>query len=147
MDETQKQTQLIEILQQGLQDEMQAALQYIALAGQHGDYEIKNDFLQYAAEELQHAQKLLGLLQRMEAPAGEMTLHLEEMGDLYLFLIEYMAKEESAIFYYDALAQLMQEPMVARLCREIQGEEQLHLRRIREIYQRVKERGIYDGAK
>ncbi len=92
MDETQKRTQLIEVLQQGLQDEMQAALQYIALAGQHGDYVMKDDFLQYAAEELQHAQKLLGLLRRMEAPAGEMALYVEEMGDLYLFLIEYMAK-------------------------------------------------------
>lgn len=36
--------QLTEVLQQGLQDEMNSAFQYIALAGRHGDVAIKQAF-------------------------------------------------------------------------------------------------------
>lgn len=131
--------QIVEVLQQGLQDEMNSAFQYIALAGKHGDVAIKQDFLRYAADELRHAQKLIELLEAQQAEIGEIPVVLEEMDDLYLYLIEYMAKEESAVFYYEALERLMQEPDVQRLCKEIQGEEQLHLRQMKEIYQRVKE--------
>lgn len=130
--------QIVEVLQQGLQDEMNSAFQYIALAGKHGDAAIKQDFLHYAADELKHAQKLMELLNQQQAEIGEVAVSLEEMDDLYLYLIEYMAKEESAVFYYEALGQLMQEPEVQRLCKEIQGEEQLHLREMKEIFQRVK---------
>ncbi len=137
--------QIGEVLQQGLQDEMNSAFQYIALAGKHGDAAVKRAFLQYAVEELQHAQKLLGLLEQRQIPVGEIPLALEEMDDLYLYLIEYMAREEAAVFYYEALERLMQQPELERLCREIQGEEQLHLRQIRELYQQVKAGGRHDG--
>lgn len=137
--------QIGEVLQQGLQDEMNSAFQYIALAGKHGDAAVKRAFLQYAVEELQHAQKLLGLLEQRQLPVGEIPLALEEMDDLYLYLIEYMAREEAAVFYYEALERLMQQPELERLCREIQGEEQLHLRQIRELYQQVKAGGRHDG--
>lgn len=130
--------QIGEVLQQGLQDEMNSAFQYIALAGKHGDGVVKRAFLQYAVEELQHAQKLLGLLEQRQLPVGEISLALEEMDDLYLYLIEYMAREEAAVFYYEALERLLQQPELERLCREIRGEEQLHLRQIRELYQQVK---------
>lgn len=131
--------QIVEVLQQGLQDEMNSAFQYIALAGKHGDGTVKQDFLRYAAEELQHAQKLLQLLDQQQAEAGEISLVLEEQEDLYLYLIEYIAREESAVFYYEVLENLMQQPEVARLCREIRGEEQLHLQQIKQLYQQVKE--------
>lgn len=135
---------MIEVLQQGLQDEMNSAFQYIALAGRYGDPEQKQDFLRYAADELTHAQKLMQLLQDMQAEIGEIPIRLEEQDDLYLFLIEYMAKEEAAVFYYEALENLLQLPDVQRMCREIRGEEQLHLRQIRELYQHIKEGGVHD---
>lgn len=133
------QNHIIEVLQQGLQDEMNSAFQYIALAGKHGSNAIKQDFLHYATEELQHAQKLLALLDKLGNEVGEIPVGLEEQDDLYLYLIEYMAKEESAVFYYEALEKLMQEPEVQRLCKEMQGEEQVHLREMKEIYQHIKE--------
>lgn len=139
------QKEIVEVLQQGLQDEMNSAFQYIALAGKHGDNRVKQDFLQYAVDELQHAQKLLALLEQLEQPAGEIPLVLEEQEDLYLYLIEYMAKEESAVFYYEALEKLLPQPAVQRLCKEIQGEEQLHLTQIKAIYQRIREGKYHDG--
>lgn len=139
--------QIVEVLQQGLQDEMNSAFQYIALAGKHGDINMKQDFLHYAADELKHAQKLMELLHQQQAEISDIPIVLEEMDDLYLYLIEYMAREESAVFYYEALEKLMQEPEVQRLCKEIQGEEQLHFHEIKEIFQRVKEGRSYDREK
>ena len=133
------QEQIAEILQQGLQDEMNSALQYIALAGKHGDTAVKKEFLSYAGEELRHAQKLLSLMEQLQAEVQDISLSVEEMDDLYLYLIEYMAREESAVFYYEALEKLLQEPEIEQLCKEIQGEERMHLRQIGDVYQRVKE--------
>ena len=59
--------QLIEILMQGLQDEMNSAYNYIALAGRHGDAALKQAFLNYASEELKHAKKLMQMLQELDA--------------------------------------------------------------------------------
>ena len=130
---------MIEIVQQGLQDEMHAAVQYIAVAGKYGDGAIKEAFLSYAADELKHAQKLMQLLQTLGADLEAMPMAVEEMDDLYLYLIEYMAREESAVFYYEALGNLVQDAQLQRMCKEIQGEEQLHLNQIRALYQQVKE--------
>ena len=130
---------MIEIVQQGLQDEMNSTFQYIALAGKFGDAAIKEAFLDYASDELEHARKVMRLLQTLDAGREDIPVAVEEMDDLYLYLIEYMAREEAAVFYYEALEQLVQEPELQRMCKEIQGEEQLHLNQIRELYQRVKE--------
>lgn len=131
--------QLVDTLYHGLQDEMNSAYQYIALAGQHGSGEIKQAFLRYAQDELRHADKLLGMLQDLQEPVQHIPVVQEEQDDLYLYLIEYMAKEESAIFYYEALENLVQKPELQLLCREIRGEEQMHLYQMRALYQRVKE--------
>lgn len=133
--------QLIELLMQGVQDEMNSAYNYIALAGRHGKTELKQAFLQYASEELKHAQKLMRMLQQLGAVVEDVPVVLDEMDDLYLYLIEYMAREESAVFYYEALSQLMPEPEVQRLCREMRGEEQMHLNGMKALLQQVKEQG------
>ena len=133
--------QLIELLMQGVQDEMNSAYNYIALAGRHGKTELKQAFLQYASEELKHAQKLMRMLQQLGAVVEDVPGGLDEMDDLYLYLIEYMAREESAVFYYEALSQLMPEPEVQQLCREMRGEEQMHLNGMKALLQQVKEQG------
>jgi rubrerythrin len=133
--------QLIELLMQGVQDEMNSAYNYIALAGRHGKAELKQAFLQYASEELKHAQKLMRMLQQLGAVVEDVPVVLDEMDDLYLYLIEYMAREESAVFYYEALSQLMPEPEVQQLCREMRGEEQMHLNGMKALLQQVKEQG------
>ena len=133
--------QLIELLMQGVQDEMNSAYNYIALAGRYGGADLKQAFLNYASEELKHAQKLMKMLQELDAVVEDVPVVLDEMDDLYLYLIEYMAREESAVFYYEALCQLMPEPEVQRLCQEMRGEEQMHLNGMRALLQKVKEQG------
>ncbi len=139
--ENQVQRQIEEILLQGIQDEMNAAHNYMTLAGKYGDEEMKDAFLKYAAEELNHAHKLLKLHPDGDALIAQVPITTDEMDDLFLYLIEYMAREESAIFYYEALEKLTDNEEIQRLCKEIRGEEQLHLRQMRELYQRVKEHG------
>lgn len=134
-----QQREMVDVLQSGLQDEMNAAFQYIALAGKYGDSKIKEAFLRYASEELTHARKLLELLQQRNVPVEQIPVTLDEMDDLYLYLIEYMAREESAIFYYETLEKLVQDPALQNMCREIRGEEQLHLHKMRELYQQIRE--------
>ena len=133
--------QLIELLTQGVQDEMNSAYNYIALAGRYGNVELKQAFLNYASEELKHAQKLMKMLQDLDAVVEDVPVVMDEMDDLYLYLIEYMAREESAVFYYEALSQLMPEPEVQQLCREIRGEEQMHLNGMRALLKWAKEQG------
>ena len=133
--------QLIELLMQGVQDEMNSAYNYIALAGRYGDAVLKQAFLNYASEELKHAKKLMKMLQDLGAVVDHVPVVMDEMDDLYLYLIEYMAREESAVFYYEALSQLMPEPEVQQLCTEIRGEEQMHLNGMRALLKQVKEQG------
>ena len=63
-------TQIIEVLRQGVRDEMNAAFQYMGIAGLHGDGELKQAFLSYAADELHHAEKLLAELRQRRGMGG-----------------------------------------------------------------------------
>jgi len=131
--------QLLDTLYHGLQDEMNSAYQYIALAGRYGNADLKCAFLKYAQDELRHADKLMEMIRSLDAPMQHIPVVQEEQDDLYLYLIEYMAKEESAIFYYEALESLIQQPELQLLCREMRGEEQMHLHQIRALYQQIKQ--------
>ena len=139
LDEKIKQ-QLIDTLYQGITDEMNSAYQYIALAGRYGDGELKQAFLHYAQDELRHADKLMGMLRDMGEELQHLPVVQEDQEDLYLYLIEYMAKEESAVFYYEALEQLIAQPELQLLCRSMRGEEQMHLNQMRALYQMLKQK-------
>ena len=136
-------TQIIEVLRQGVRDEMNAAFQYMGIAGLHGDGELKQAFLSYAADELHHAEKLLAELRQRRGKAEDFTLQVGEWEDLYAFLIEYMAHEEAAIFYYDTLAVLTDQKELQKLCREIGDEERLHLQQMESLYQKLKHEGYH----
>ena len=139
LDEKIKQ-QLIDTLYQGITDEMNSAYQYIALAGRYGDGELKQAFLHYAQDELRHADRLMGMLRDMGEELQHLPVVQEDQEDLYLYLIEYMAKEESAVFYYEALEQLIAQPELQLLCRSMRGEEQMHLNQMRALYQMLKQK-------
>ena len=119
---------------------MNSAYQYIALAGKYGDTDIKQAFLHYAQDELKHADKLLGFLRSIGEDVQEIPVAMEEQDDLYLYLIEYMAREESAVFYYETLEKLVAQPELQLLCKEMRGEEQLHLHQMRALLQKVKQK-------
>lgn len=137
--ELNRKEELLDVLYHGLQDELNAAYQYIALAGRYGTDEVKQSFLHYAQDELRHADKLMGMIRELDETVHHLSVVQEEQDDLFFFLIDYMAKEESAIFYYEALENLVKQPELQLICREIRGEEQMHLHQIRALYQKVKQ--------
>ena len=125
-------------LQQGLEDEMNSAVQYTQLAGQHGDIAVKKAFLGYAMEELRHAQKILSMFEEQAEEPDKVSIALAEQEDLFLSLVEYLAKEEAAIFYYKVLQELEMRTETKEICRLIKEEEEEHLQKIGTLYQRLK---------
>lgn len=134
---------LLETIRQGLTDELSAAVNYTQVAAEQTNMGLKKQFLNYAMEEMGHAQKLLGLLEALGAEAGKLELTLFQEPDLLIDLIEYLAREESAIFYYEVLEKLHDDEGVKMLCRQIQQEEQRHFKNITAIVNGIKH-GDYD---
>ena len=86
-----------EILNRGFADEMTAAVEYLKTAGRYGDDMLKQQFLQYAGDELNHAAKILRLMQENDIKAE--TIDFSESDEsLREKMIEYIANEESAVF-------------------------------------------------
>lgn len=134
MEETKK-----DILNRGLADELNAASEYIHFAASFGDLALKERFLQYASDELTHAIKILRLMGNAKVEAERIDITPTD-GELIEELVEYIAKEEAAVFYYDVLQKLHQDGEVASLCQEIKNEEDRHLRNIKQIFLQAKER-------
>ena len=129
---------LLATIRQGLTDELSAAVNYTQSAAKQQDMVLQKQFLNYAMEEMSHAQKLLGLLESMEQSAGRLNLTMFHESDLLVDLLEYLAHEESAIFYYDILENLHDDDSVKMLCRQIRQEEQRHLKNITDIIDGIK---------
>ena len=134
MEETKK-----DILNQGLADELNAAAEYIGFAASFGDIALKERFLQYASDELNHALKILRLMQNAKVEPEKIAITPID-GELIEELVQYIANEEAAVFYYDVLQKLHQDGEVTSLCQEIKNEEDRHLRNIRQIFLQAKER-------
>jgi len=127
-----------DILNRGLSDELNAASEYIRFAAAFGDLSLKRRFLQYAADELNHALKILQLMDNAHVKPETVEINLID-GELLEELVEYIAKEESAVFYYDVLEKLHKDNEIMQLCREIKNEEERHLRNIKAIFNQAKE--------
>lgn len=127
-----------ETIAQGVKDELEAALNYTAIAGRCNSVKLKRAFLNYAMEEMAHAQKLLSLTEHLALEVEPVALALTEPEDLMITLIENIAKEESAIFYYEVLTRLHSDEAIQVLCRGIQQEEKRHLSNISEILAKIK---------
>lgn len=139
---------LIETLKRGLEDEMSSVRKYVALAAKCGDLAIQSEFLSYAAEELEHARKLTDLVESLHGEVGILELKNEEPDedtDLFETLIEYIAEEESAVFYYDALEKLAVDEHMREIASQIRGEERLHYLKIKEIFEKLKKRSAGKG--
>ena len=134
---------MIDTLRRGLEDEMNSARKYVALAAKCEDLVLQTEFMSYAADELEHARKLMDFLGKLDAEAGPLDLReqkLDEDPDFFAILVEYIAEEESAVFYYEALEKLATDEAMKRTAREIEEEEKLHYQKIKGIFNRLKER-------
>ena len=97
---------------------------------------LKQQFLQYAGDELNHAAKILRLMQENDIKAETIDFSESDEG-LREKMIEYIANEESAVFYYDILQKLHPDKEIVELCQRIKSEEELHLRNIKEIFKQT----------
>ena len=129
---------MLTTIRQGLTDELSAAANYTQIAAEQKDMGLKKQFLNYAMEEMGHAQKLLNILEAAGEQAGPLELTLFQEPDLLIDLIEYLAREESAIFYYEVLEKLHTDEAVKLLCRQIKQEEQRHYKNLSEIVNGIK---------
>ena len=125
---------LAETLLQGYNDEVTAATDYLNFAKNFGDISTKIAFLNYTIEEANHAVKLLQTIKEHRVPLQQGPLAAT---DVIENLVEYIAHEESALFYYDVLKKLSPDEYVVSLCSDIEKEEARHLATIREILKSV----------
>lgn len=109
--------------------EAHAAAKFISFAQLTDDPTLVRDFFAYAREELGHA---ISLMDYITERFGHVLLPMEseDIGDydnLHVALIEYLAEEESAIFYYETLAQLSPNEEDKAFFRQIEEEENRHM--------------------
>lgn len=132
------QQEVRQMLQQGLSDELNSALQYTQLAGNFGNVPIKQAFINYAIDELQHAYRILGMFAEQYEEPEQIDLVLPENQDIFSILVEYLAKEEAATFYYQILQQLAPNSAAYEICQQMKDEEERHLQNIAMLYQQLK---------
>lgn len=132
------QQEVKQMLQQGLVDELSSALQYTQLAGNFGNVPIKQAFISYAMDELQHAYRILNMFAEQYEEPEQIDLTLPENQDVFSTLVEYLAKEEAATFYYQILQQLAPNSETYTICQQMQEEEERHLQTMSMLYQQLK---------
>lgn len=131
-------------LQQGLSDELSSAMHYTAMAGYHGNIAMKREFIGYAIDELLHAQKILELFEQLGEQPEKMEISMGDYSDLFGCLVEYLAKEESATFYYQVLQELQEDEKIKLACLMIQREEEKHLQKMTAILNRIKSGELHE---
>lgn len=139
------QEKLLETLRQGLRDELSAAVNYTRLSAKIKNTALKKAFLNYAIDEMKHAQNLTALLEAMGASGDEILLAENIDDDLYIHLVNYIACEEAAIFYYDILEKLFVNEEIKLTLKQIQTEEERHLTNISEIFNKLKSGEYING--
>ena len=128
-----------DVLIRGIEDELYAAKAFLALTALTDRLDLQQRFIEYSQEESEHALHLLKIYEKI---SGSTNLQvpvrpLPEITDLYVFLTEYLADEESAIFYYDILIALKHEDMDHALLQKIRDEEKCHFKILTELVETI----------
>lgn len=125
----------IKVLRNGVADELDAASSFILLSKRIPSPELKILFIEYAQNELMHAELLmktaseLSELDHFVVPDSA-TLDFD---DSMTFLVKYLAKEEAAVFYYETLAKMTTDEVLQKLFLDIKKEEENHLKQLTKI--------------
>lgn len=120
---------VFDVLCKGIEDERYAMNAFIKLSGETTSPRLMKQFLMYAKEEMDH---IITLINYCDVNFPERPLHIvdqpiPEAEDIIAFLIEYLATEESAIFFYDTLVPLVPREKDKQLFKEIGTQEKEHL--------------------
>lgn len=129
---------LREVLKEGLQNEFNGAVNYAFLASKTGDVSMRKKMLIYSMDEMNHAYKIMGLLEKLGESIGDVSPELVNMDDILEFLVLYKAKEESSIFYYDVLIKLLDNEKEREIFTKIKQEEEEHFNYINDLITQIK---------
>lgn len=121
--------QVFDVLKRGIEDERYAMNAFIRLSSETDSPKLMNQFLKYAKEEMEHVITLVNYCEN-NFPENKLVIQdqmIPETADIISFLIEYLATEESAIFFYDTLVPLVPNEADKILFRKIGEQEKEHL--------------------
>lgn len=131
----------IDAIKKSINQECNAAKTFMALAEASDDPNLIASFLSYAQEELSHGVSLLRYLGK-ELAQDALPLELEyipPVENLHVSLIEYLAEEEAAIFYYESLARLAPDRKSQDFFMAIRDEEHQHMEFLENLIQEKEE--------
>lgn len=132
---------MVNTLREGLRNEFDGAVNYLLFAAKTGDVNLREKMLVYAKNEIEHALKLLDLLKKMGLEVGDVSPEPVNFDDLIEFMINYQAKEEAAVFYYNLLANLLDDPQAQEVFKKIADEESEHYKYIKDLLQKIYKSG------
>ena len=90
--------------------------------------------LNYAQEEVEHAEKLKGIYQTLSMKAPSYVLReVKPIDNILIFLIEYLSEEESSIFLYETLYQFTDNEQYKMIFQAIKEQEEIHFAKINEL--------------
>ncbi len=125
----------IEVLRNGAADELDAAASFVLLSKRIPSPELKILFIEYAKEELTHAEILIKTASELSGAVGFVVPDIATLDadDCMTFLVKYLAKEEAAVFYYETLAKMTDDDMLKNVFLDIKDEEENHLKQLTRI--------------
>ncbi|NLT95367.1 MAG: ferritin-like domain-containing protein [Clostridia bacterium] len=132
---------MVNTLREGLRNEFDGAVNYLLFAAKTGDVNLREKMLVYAKNEIEHALKLLDLLKKMGLEVGDVSPEPVNFDDLIEFMINYQAKEEAAVYYYNLLANLLEDPHAQEVFKKIADEESEHYKYIKDLLQKIYKSG------
>ena len=124
---------MVNTLREGLRNEFDGALNYLLFASKDGSINLRRKMLIYAKNEIEHALQLLDLFEKLEQEVGDVTPETNNYQEIIEFMINYQAKEEAAVFYYDLLVKLLENPREQDIFRKIGLEESEHYKYIKDL--------------
>lgn len=125
----------IDVLRNGVADELNAAASFILLSKRVPSSELKMLFIEYAKEELSHAELLIKTATDLSSTECFIIPDMStlETDDNMTFLVNYLAKEEAAVFYYETLARMTVDDSLKSVFLNIQKEEENHMHQLTKI--------------
>ena len=100
----------------------------------------RESLLNYAQEEVEHAEKLTGIYQTLSMEEPTYVLReVKASDDVLIFLIEELSEEESSIFLYESLYQFTDDEHYKAIFKAIKEQEESHFAKINELISYYKE--------
>ena len=122
------------------------AAECFRLIAEHLSNSDKQDFLNYAEEEIAHANKLMHIYETLTGEKCYVSVpEAPTIDNILIFLIDYQSGEESGIFLYESLYRLSENAEHKAIFKAIKEEEEVHFKRLGELIDRYK-KGVWHNG-